>query len=150
MQGEDTQKQHILWLQVVLELLKVLGILPWRCKVKTKVRIWRAQVMIAGQRDGMGTVFPNNSHSRCKDQVLWGELILGPFLCGTGRVMGRKLMRSQGRKCYTGLSQGKGTAAFCPVPFAQLIELQASCCHHWPHPQCLIPKEVAFLLHHRE
>lgn len=55
--------------------------------------------MIAGQ-DRMGTVSPNNSHSRCKNQVLWSELILGSFLCGTGEAMGRKLMRSRGRKCY--------------------------------------------------
>ena len=77
-----------------------LGILLRRRKVKTKAGLWRAWVMIAGQRDRMGTVSPNNMHSRCKNQVLWSELILGPFLCGTGEAMGRKLMRSQGRKCY--------------------------------------------------
>jgi len=42
----------------------------------------------------MGTVSPNNNHSRCKNRVLWGKLILGPFLCGTDEAMGRKLMRS--------------------------------------------------------
>lgn len=57
MQDGDTQKQHMLGLQVVLGTWRALSILSWRHRSRPKRELGDAWVMIAGQRDGTDTAY---------------------------------------------------------------------------------------------